>query len=271
MKNLIVLSFTLLISVSCASMYSYYYLGKDGLAEYEKRVGNIEPMRKGERKRDFVERYRREKENIYKEVEHKYVHSANYRFVPYPDCEYCSAESESRRIAEEQRRNEIRQLEEKKKIIINKIKNLQGVFFTEKYINEKLHTDFDFVEDLKTIDNTFTKYQNQRLDEVDALERKYIGRLNGEIFQNEKSKIDEKWYKKAAVLVVNVDEVIKNIDMFKSQIDNEYIAFVKENVSSEELKLIEMKIPSYSNDLYKLVNTLRSQASALKRIIKNWL
>lgn len=269
MKNLIVLSFALLFSVSCANMYSYYYLGKDGLAEYEKRVGNIEPMRKGERKRDFVERYRREKENIYKEVEHKYVHSSH--FALYPDCEYCNAEAESRRIAEEQRRNEIRQLEEKKKTIINKIKNLEKIFFTEKYINEKLHTDFNFVGVLKTIDSTFTKYQKQRLNEVDALERKYIGRLNGEIFLVEKSKIDEKWREKEAVLVKNVDEVIKNLDAFKRQIDNEYIAFVKENVSSEELKLIEMKIPSCSNDLYKLVNTLNTQANLLKRIIKKWL
>ena len=71
--------------------------------------------------------------------------------------------------------------------------------------------------------------EKSRFAELDALERQYVGRLNGEIFLTKKAALNEKWEEKANAVGKEAEKELEKISKLKSDIVKEFNDFLVAN------------------------------------------
>ena len=83
----------------------------------------------------------------------------------------------------------------------------------EKYITKLNST----VEILKYCENTLNRYDKLRLQEVDELEKQYIGRLMGEVFIRKKEELNNKWELKCNAIENKAKEAESSLVRYREQ------------------------------------------------------
>ena len=83
----------------------------------------------------------------------------------------------------------------------------------EKYITKLNST----AEILKYCENTLNRYDKLRLQEVDELEKQYIGRLMGEVFIRKKEELNNKWKLKCNVIENKAKEAESSLVRYRQQ------------------------------------------------------
>ena len=83
----------------------------------------------------------------------------------------------------------------------------------EKYI-KKLNSTTELI---KYYSNTLKQYDKLRFQEVDALEKQYIGRLEGEIFARNKKILNDKWKHKCEIIENKIEEANASLVKYRLQ------------------------------------------------------
>jgi hypothetical protein len=83
--------------------------------------------------------------------------------------------------------------DEKKKLIILDCENIRDSVI-EKYSKELLNAKQKHSDAIDYVGKNRERLEEERLHKIDSLEKAYIGRLDGEIFQRKKKEIDDKYY-----------------------------------------------------------------------------
>jgi len=218
---------------------------------YEKEIKNIPAWQKGESKKEYTIRYKREKERIY----HKCYHSSYGRY--YSDCEFCAAEMEEKQaqylaeLKEKEHKKAIADSIERRKLIVRdslktirdslktiektKADSLLRVFFDDSYKAKKVGEVKKYHAKLDGFKHSYENIKNLRTAKIDALEKQYPGRLDGEIFKGKKSEINMLMYGEMSTLYETVRKEREKILLIRTGILEDLTKFLTDNGVSTHL------------------------------------
>ena len=207
---------------------------------YRREIKKIRP-RKDETRLEYTNRKLYEQKKIYHEIYHSELFMER-------DCEFCrivalNAEAERKekaRLEEEKRKEEERLKEEERKreeeakleaqkenLMLGK--RLTDEFFSDEYIMEKSKVIKSRENNIKTIKKALDKLFWDRKKEVDALERQYAGRLEGEIFKDKLFALNYKYDVKTDKFEKDLNAELNFIDDFKSGVERELNSYLRAN------------------------------------------
>ena len=214
--------------------------------QYEKEIKNIPAWQKGETKKEYTIRYKREKERIY----HKCYHSSYGRYYS-SDCEFCVSEMNERQeqyLAEQkekERKKAVADSIERRNLIVRdslktiweslktiektKADSLLRVFFDDSYKAKKVGDVKKYHAKLDGFKHSYEQIKTLRTAKIDALEKQYPGRLDGEIFKGKKSEINMLMYGEMSTLYENVRKEMREILLIRYDIIKDLTEFLIDN------------------------------------------
>lgn len=238
--------FVFVLNTSCSkNIYSFLNLSYSEQLDYEfmNDVSSIQKRKNTESKNDYLKRIKYETDSL------KHVHFHKYW---EKDCYFCKEimnEFQRKREIEKQKEE---QKEEQKSIYINNyinhkldsikicypvifIDSLRKDFISKTPIDSIIETEKKnaFIK-LKEIEKRIKFYKSQnkkyndklvkneklRFTELDQLEKRYAGRLIGEIFMTHKLELDYKWKKINEKIILNINDINLKIEEEKKEIDS---------------------------------------------------
>ena len=261
MKKIIVV-LIVFVAYSCGTIKNTAYYNID----FQNDVDKIPGWQKGETKKEFSARYKKAVELL----RHKHFHYDydNNLEINIPiccnTCEYCYNEmqkileeqkelerqEEERRIAyqkelerqdEEMRIAYQKELERQKKELERQIKerkeidSLRIAFVKENNLILKYHNLLSYCDKVQEkCQKKQDYYLKLRFDEIDALERQYIGRLDGEIFLTKKAALNQHWEYKIESIWEEYEKSYNQIKKFEKESINKFKAILLEKNYSEK-------------------------------------